>query len=382
LGVYLAYTFHYDSTADYLGQITRMLENIDSLRNIDPFSGEPCTRFPLCLDNDCVWPGDFNRDGLVDHRDLLHWGTTTGKSGPRRNGQISWRGHLAEDWTKTLDDGTNAKHQDADGNGTIDELDLELNLSHFLNKTQGYISNDRYPGGPELVILSDPMDSQGNIGNIRVMSRRPLKDMYGIAFELEFDTFYYEYTTLVHQLPLDSFGLAFIADEDSLFYGFYKGEYTGDTRYSFVSTAHENFNIQDSFYFLRIPFGLKQKHQLPLQYLPDQFVFRLKNLVAINKDGDDLDFGAVPYIVYNPFTTAVDQLELKEIKVFPNPASDFVYVETEQTTEAQIYTIQGNLIRHLTFDEVLKPIDVSNMPPGIYILRILATGESIKIVVQ
>ncbi len=96
-----------------------MFENIDSIQKIDLTWGMPCTRFPLCLDNDCVWPGDFNRDGIVDQRDLLHWGTTTNMSGPTRNGQISWRGHLAEDWTKTLEDGTNAKHQDADGNGTI-----------------------------------------------------------------------------------------------------------------------------------------------------------------------------------------------------------------------------------------------------------------------
>ena len=99
--------------------------------------------------------------------------------------------------------------------------------------------------------------------------------MYGIAFELVFDTFYYEYTTLVQQLPLDTLGLAFIADEDSLFYGFYQGEHTGDTRYSFVGTDQENYSVEDSFYFMRIPFGLK-KSSAAMQYLPDQFVFRLK----------------------------------------------------------------------------------------------------------
>ena len=146
--VVTAHMFHYNPNADHLGQITHMYNNLDSLLAMPLDPHEPiCTPVQTCMDDDCVWPGDFNRDGIVDHRDLLHWGTTTGMSGPARNGQISWRGHVGEDWTKTLDDGTNAKHQDADGNGTIDTLDLQLNLSHFLNKTQGYILNDRYPGG-------------------------------------------------------------------------------------------------------------------------------------------------------------------------------------------------------------------------------------------
>jgi hypothetical protein len=380
--VELAYTFHYDAKADYLGQITRMFENIDSIQKIDLTWGMPCTRFPLCLDNDCVWPGDFNRDGIVDHRDLLHWGTTTNMSGPARNGQISWRGHLAEDWTKTLEDGTNAKHQDADGNGTINELDLELNLSHFLNKTQGYISNNRYPGGPELVILSDPMNSQGNIGNIRVMSRRPLKDIYGIAFELEFDTFYYTYTTLMQRLPLDSLGLAFIPDDQDSYYGFFQGEHSGDTRYSFVGTNQENYSIEDSFYFLRIPFGLEQKHQLPLQYLPDQFVLRLKNLVAINKDGEDLDFGATPYVVYNPFTTAVTQPEFNQLKVFPNPCQDEVMIVSDVASDVEIVNVQGKKVRTISGSELSFPVNIADLVPGMYFLRFINLGKTLKLIVQ
>jgi len=48
----------------------------------------------------------------------------------------------------------------------------------------------------------------------------------------------------------------------------------------------------------------------------------------------------------------------------------------------QIYSIQGQLIRHLTSSEIQKPVDISGFAPGIYILRILATGESIRVVVQ
>jgi hypothetical protein len=376
------YIFHQDTSLSYLEQFGSMYTNLDNMTSMVSDLDNACDPFPVCLDKDCVWPGDFNHDDIVDHRDLLYWGVTEGATGQRRNGLVSWRGQYADDWTKAFSDGTNAKHQDADGDGIIGKIDLQYNLNNFFNTTPDYIVNDRYPAGPELVIVSDPMEEDGDIGNLRVMSRRPLKDMYGISFELEFDTFFHNYTILLQKQPLDTLGVRFVGGNGVPYYDFYQGENNGDTRYSFVSTAHENYNIQDSFYFLRIPFGLKNKHQLPLEYLPDQFVFRLKNLVAINKDGDDLDFGAVPYIVYNPFTTAVDQLELKEIKVFPNPASDFLYVETAQTTEARIYTIHGNVIRHFTGEELSQPIDVSKIPPGIYLLRIMSTGEAIKLILH
>ncbi len=226
------------------------------------------------------------------------------------------------------------------------------------------------------------MDSQGNIGNIRVMSRRPLKDMYGIAFELEFDTFYYTYTTLMQRLPLDSLGLAFIPDDQESYYGFYQGEHSGDTRYSFVGTNQENYSIEDNFYFLRIPFGLEQKHQLPLQYLPDQFVFRLKNLVVINKDGEDLDFGATPYVVYNPFTTSVNQPEFNPLKVFPNPCHDEVMILSDVASDVEILNVQGKKVRTISGSELSFPVNISDLVPGMYFLRFINLGKTLKLIVQ
>ncbi|MBK9982666.1 MAG: hypothetical protein IPP15_09630 [Saprospiraceae bacterium] len=69
------YQFHQDSTLDNLEQIGYMQSNIDYLHeHLDDLLSE-CTPTPVCSDDDCVWPGDFNRTGIADHFDILLLGS-------------------------------------------------------------------------------------------------------------------------------------------------------------------------------------------------------------------------------------------------------------------------------------------------------------------
>ncbi|HSF90086.1 MAG TPA: T9SS type A sorting domain-containing protein, partial [Saprospiraceae bacterium] len=119
-----------------------------------------------------------------------------------------------------------------------------------------------------------------------------------------------------------------------------------------------------------------------LQYLPDHFEFRLKNLVAINKDGDDLDFGSVPYIVYNPFTTAVDDPEINEIRVFPNPCHDEVMIVSELASDVEVLNVQGKKVRTISSSELIFPVNITDLVPGLYFLRFAQTQRIVKLVVQ
>ena len=376
------YIFHQDTSLSHLEQFGAMYANVEIMADMVTDLDNACESFPVCVDKDCVWPGDFNHDNIADYRDLLYWGVSKGVSGSPRNGLISWRGHYADDWANYMADGTNAKHQDADGDSVIDGWDLQQNIINYAKTTPDYVANDLYPSGPELAILSEPMDEQGDIGFIRVVCQEPLNDIYGIAFELEFDTFYYTYTNLFQRQPLDSLGVCFVADSEMPYYSFYPGEKPGDTRYSFVSIAHENFSIPVGFTFLRIPFGLKEKNQIPVQYLPSSTILRLKNIVAINKEGQKIPIGADPYVVSNPFSNATNQPKATNTNVYPNPATGTIQIEAATESEVQIYSIQGQLVRQLTSSEVEQPVDVSAFTQGVYIFRILATGEAIRVVIQ
>jgi len=87
-----------------------------------------------------VWPGDFNHDGKADEEDALSWGLAYNSTGPERRWlrqgtstivwtqgtpTTEWKGQTASNWSQNVQ-GVNGKHQDGDGNGIVDDKDLEV----------------------------------------------------------------------------------------------------------------------------------------------------------------------------------------------------------------------------------------------------------------
>ena len=77
----------------------------------------------------CIWPGDANDDGLVDVYDFFFVSGGYGFSGPARpQTSILWRAsYPSENWAETANfqgDMLNAKYLDANGDGTVNLLDV------------------------------------------------------------------------------------------------------------------------------------------------------------------------------------------------------------------------------------------------------------------
>jgi len=78
-----------------------------------------------------VWPGDFNNDGIAEITDLLYWALAEDLTGPFRIGaSTNWEAQDAEDWQSVVN-GINSKHQDGDGNGVVDNQDLNALILNF-----------------------------------------------------------------------------------------------------------------------------------------------------------------------------------------------------------------------------------------------------------
>jgi hypothetical protein len=73
----------------------------------------------------------------------------------------------------------------------------------------------------------------------------------------------------------------------------------------------------------------------------------------------------------------------QSISLYPNPAADEVSlrlegVDMEATVKANVYNMQGQLIRNLftgTKVEVQSPIDISTLPSGFYIVKVYIDGQ-------
>ncbi len=80
-----------------------------------------------------VWPGDFNNDGIADIQDLLYWGMAEGFTGPPRpNASFAWLAQDCPDWALSVN-GINSKHQDGDGDGTVNTNDLNALIQNYGN---------------------------------------------------------------------------------------------------------------------------------------------------------------------------------------------------------------------------------------------------------
>ena len=154
---------------------------------------------------DCVWPGDVNRDEGVDGKDIITTGVLAGLNitdgTPRGLTSTEWFAFNSDDWGSSLGD-LNAKNGDVNGSGMINETDLEGLTDNFGLTRDGY-DNRRVlddlpdPQGLRSVFEVDTVDlatallfdrivnTDIFLGDIQDQIGEPL---HGISFDMQFDT--------------------------------------------------------------------------------------------------------------------------------------------------------------------------------------------------
>lgn len=143
-----------------------------------------------CIDEDCVWPGDTNNDGVVDVGDLLPIGLAMGSNGtPRLSDDPSgWSAQYGEDWDTDLN-GLNHKYIDANGDQVISSLDTQvvmanLGLQHRLRaEQQAFTTFELSLSGPLDAEPGDHVILDINAGNNVVI----VEDVFGFRFSFDYD---------------------------------------------------------------------------------------------------------------------------------------------------------------------------------------------------
>ncbi len=177
-GFTLAYCLNADDNGDC--QFTTLVEVEVAITAEDPNA---------CADEDCVWPGDTNNDGVVDVGDLLPIGLAMGQTGvPRVGGSQGWSPQYAEDWSQEVN-GVNLKHVDADGDQVISAADTavvmaNLGLGHRLrSEVQNFTSFQMSLVGPSVVEPGDLVVLDLIAGANAVI----VEDVYGIRWPFVYD---------------------------------------------------------------------------------------------------------------------------------------------------------------------------------------------------
>lgn len=68
----------------------------------------------------------------------------------------------------------------------------------------------------------------------------------------------------------------------------------------------------------------------------------------------------------------------KEVKIYPNPSQDFVFLESQENPQfIQIFDLQGRILQTATFDPFNASIDIGHLPKGTYFLSLQLESERI-----
>ncbi|RMG75727.1 MAG: T9SS C-terminal target domain-containing protein, partial [Bacteroidetes bacterium] len=318
-----------------------------------------------CQLDGLVFPGDANHDQVANAWDLLSLGVAFGASGPARpQASLGWQGQIAPLWGQSLASGVDFRHVDTDGDGNItwaDTLAINLNygLVHASNKNQAN-------GGVPLLIdmnigTANPGDTLRfpiELGTADTMG----VDVYGLAFQLEYDTA----MVLPGSLGLDM-GQSWLGTK-------------GNDLLTILHQDHSRGTID---------IGMVRNDHLPrtnygpigslIVVLDDDIAKRLQPLtlsfVQANLiDPNEQDIPLAPRNNSLDIQTSLSNDWPADLAVFPNPAQSALYFRSARPDlrEAQLIHPNGQLVAQKTWGLPAGELSwiLPSLPSGLYFLRV------------
>ena len=348
-----------------------------------------------CL-QDCVWPGDVNRDATVNGKDIISAGVLAGldiNDGIPRGLQTSdWFGFNADDWAVSLG-GVNAKNGDVNGSGTINGADLEDLTENFGNIREGYVPVDRVlnqtidPQGLRVQLEEETVDLEGATLFDRIINTDIIlgdqdnaisSSLHGLSFDMQFDTNLVVPFVKVDEIVSPLFDFAFadmtnavrdgnaLLGNDNIQYGFTQLE--GDEVTIGGVLANQNLFVKDDARTAN-PDGI------------DTLRIRFFNVCGVDSEGNPVNIGVVTDtliitgLIFDPAvvssTVDVDELDTT-IKLYPNPVGEelFVTFSAPMAGTLSIVNIQGQKLyqQRLSQESQLR-VDVNDLSAGVYIVQ-------------
>lgn len=316
----------------------------------------------------CVWPGDANSSLEANHYDLIYIGLNYGLTGPPRDSvSIRWIGHSATNWTQTLTNGANARHNDCNGNGIVDIADVDaitqnFAYSHPYNPGKTSIYN---VANPDLYFeILTPNAAPGSTVELNVKTdlQGGALDLYGLGYELKINKDMIEPNSII--VSYDSSWLGVSGE----LLTFSKPDYSSGVLSSSI-TRNNKTNKNGSGILSKVSFVVKST-------LPniDGLDITLTTDYGMNALGDSVYFN-------NNFSDTLSSgiseiFKIKDITVYPNPAKDKVRFVLPYLTNAKKYNITlFNSFGQIVYNNLQEKggniiMDVKELNAGLYFLQI------------
>lgn len=316
-----------------------------------------------------IWPGDTDRNGVVNHFDLLPIGLAYGNRGTARpNASLEWQAQGTQLWGKEIT-GLDLAFIDADGSGKIEDKDTSAIYANWnLNYADAQVPILlQKVGAIPMSIRQDTLRSMTpqaiaiDLGTTTAMA----SNVYGLAFSVhynpaEVDEKSINFSPTSSWLGSSGNDLLVIRRNDPA---------KQQLEVALVRTDQQN----------RSGFGQIGKLFLSLERnevnaLAQSVNLSISNIRLIDRTGQTL--AVLPSKTTLPISRLVNNRDIsadlqQQIKLYPQPASQQVWVDLAglDLLHWQLLTLNGQVLK--TGFNLQEPIVLPQLPSGMYLLRMV-----------
>ncbi len=344
-----------------------------------------------------LWPGDVNNNGIVNGVDILYIGQVWHLEGPvRANQNTSWQGTNYTPWEGAFANGANHALADCNGNGEVDEDDIEQAVLPNWGLTHGDITDDIYNNGVEgedIVMRLEPVDELVYGGDaVEIVlelgtETNPVSDFNGISMKLNFDA----------EFIADVVDFDFVLDEntwlddnptDSLKVYLEKNIDTGEADLTIIKRRNifqtsAGFGKVGTFYII--------VEDIVVGDALDTFNIKVENVLMVDDgfnsspvvtDESGVAVAGPEFLVSNKDMTS----DLaKDIKISPNPANDYLSIQVPDYADIETISLMNIVGQEFQLSNYKRgghfTINLEAYPAGIYYLSLKTPTQIITRVV-
>jgi|GEM_PF-2805786 len=351
-----------------------------------------CTQILDICDDDCVWPGDVNRDDRVFHDDFIiaRYGINQGFVGPERVYPSSrFKSFNAMDWMTPITAISNAKHIDCYGDGEADLADRFVVRDNYGKQT---------PSALPFTPVLPPTTDQGitfDLFKNRIEENSPLLSrvfvvnrlsilinpdlasiISGISFSIYFDETYVD----VEGINFNNFPNTFFetGSDEEIMYAYIPEE----NRIDIAISSSTNDALESE---LTVPnlsrWALKSDLQVPEGQDRLFIPFPIHDLHAIDTGGNMVELGFIQdslFLVRDLSSTKEVDLDHAVI-ISPVPAQDKLTLQLMYDVPfvaLEFLNSNGKTVRSQAIESDKFSMSIGDLPNGIYMLHLTTKNGS------
>jgi len=342
----------------------------------------------ICNFNDCVFPGDANKDGLVNIFDVLNLGVGFDKIGEiRPNADITPILQAAFDWDIATFFDLNFKHIDCDGNGLVNAADyaaIDRNYQKITDK-KNFETDATLPEVslvfPSNTLVVNPNQTEISIpANLVVGANTlPVDNLYGIALAANYDK------TLISEVKVAYDSTSFIGSENILAR---KKLLVEEGQVAYTITRTDQIGVNGTGNIAEFAFIL----DLDIIDGRSESILEVEiiDLIMVDTSGREIpvtvsDDAPTITVVFdeNALVNTAEQLLEKQFDIYPNPAKERLVIDLAkdlnlEDSNIEVFNSLGQKVILQSLQSNQTILDISALKTGVYWVKVF-TREGVGI---